>query len=399
MVDLIVLAIVVFAFGLVSRRLEGTVLTAPIVFVVAGIVFGPAGLGVVRFELDGHTVLLLGEIALAIVLFTDASSIDLSALRQNEGLPLRLLGVGMPLTIALGTVLATMLLTDLTLWEAAVVGTVLAPTDAALGQAVVSNQRVPVRVRQALNVEAGLNDGLSVPFLALFLTLAVAEEALQPASYWIRFALEQIGFGVLGGVGLVGGWLVGLAARRRWITGTFQRLSLLALALISWGLADLIGGNGFIAAFVGGLALAPTMDRVGEPLMRFTETEGQLLNLSVFFIFGVLVVGLIESWSWEVVLYVLFSLTLVRMLPVAVCLIGTRLHAVSVLFAGWFGPRGLASIVLGLIVVAEAPLLVSVLLHGFTAAPLSTAYARRVETMSPNASENQGVGEAPTSNL
>jgi NhaP-type Na+/H+ or K+/H+ antiporter len=415
-VDLIVLAIVVFAFGPVSRRLEGTVLTAPIVFVVAGIVFGPAGLGVVRFELDGHTVLLLGEIALAIVLFTDASSIDLSALRQNEGLPLRLLGVGMPLTIALGTVLATMLLTDLTLWEAAVVGTVLAPTDAALGQAVVSNQRVPVRVRQALNVEAGLNDGLSVPFLALFLTLAVAEEALQPASYWIRFALEQIGFGVLGGVGvgLVGGWLVGLAARRRWITGTFQRLSLLALALISWGLADLIGGNGFIAAFVGGLALAPTMDRVGEPLMRFTETEGQLLNLSVFFIFGVLVVGLIESWSWEVVLYVLFSLTLVRMLPVAVCLNGTRLHAVSVLFAGWFGPRGLASIVLGLIVVAEAPLLagreqielvvaltvlVSVLLHGFTAAPLSTAYARRVETMSPNASENQGVGEAPTSNL
>jgi sodium/hydrogen antiporter len=416
MVDFIVLASVVFAFGLVSRRLEGTVLTAPIVFVVAGIVFGPAGLGLVGFELDGHTVLLLGEIALAIVLFTDASSINLSALRQNEGLPLRLLGVGMPLTIALGTVLATLLLTDLTLWEAAVVGTVLAPTDAALGQAVVSNPRVPVRVRQALNVEAGLNDGLSVPFLALFLTLAAAEEALQPASYWIRFALEQIGFGVLVGVGvgLVGGWLVGLAARRRWITGTFQRLSLLALALISWGLADLIGGNGFIAAFVGGLALAPTMDRVGEGLMRFTETEGQLLNLSVFFIFGVLVVGLIESWSWEVVLYVLLSLTLVRMLPVAVCLIGTRLHAVSVLFAGWFGPRGLASIVLGLIVVAEAPLLagreqielvvaltvlLSVLLHGFTAAPLSAAYARRVETMSPNASENQGVGEAPTSNL
>jgi sodium/hydrogen antiporter len=184
-------------------------------------------------------------------------------------------------------------------------------------------------------------------------------------------------------VGLAGGWLVSQASKREWMTNSSQRLALMALALIAWALADQIGGNGFIAAFVGGLAVGPTVERVGEQLIRFTEAEGQLLNLSVFFIFGVLVVGLIESWSWEVVLYVLFSLTLVRMLPVAVCLIGTRLHAVSVLFAGWFGPRGLASIVLGLIVVAEAPLLagreqielvvaltvlVSVLLHGFTAA-------------------------------
>jgi sodium/hydrogen antiporter len=209
-VDLIVLAAVVFVFGLVSRRLEGTVLTAPLVFVAAGVILGPAGLGLVEFGLDEHTVLLLGEIALAIVLFTDAAGINLSALRQNEDVPLRLLGIGMPLTIALGTIVAALVLTNLTFWEAAIVGTVLAPTDAALGQAVVSNPRVPVRVRQALNVEAGLNDGLSVPFLALFLTLALAKEELEPASFWIRFALEQIGFGVLVGVGvsLVGGWLV-----------------------------------------------------------------------------------------------------------------------------------------------------------------------------------------------
>ena len=207
--NIAVLAAVVFAFGLVSRRLEGTVLTAPIVFVVAGAILGPASLGLVTFELDGHTVLLLAEIALAIVLFTDAASTNLSSLRQNEGLPLRLLSIGMPLTIALGTAAALLLLTDLSFWESAIVGTVLAPTDAALGQAVVSDPRVPVRVRQALNVEAGLNDGLSVPFLALFLTLAVAEVELQPASYWIRFALEQVGLGILVGVGvgLVGGCL------------------------------------------------------------------------------------------------------------------------------------------------------------------------------------------------
>jgi NhaP-type Na+/H+ or K+/H+ antiporter len=412
MVDFVVLASVVFAFGLVSRRLEGTVITAPIVFVAAGVVLGPAGLGLVEFRLDDHAVLLLGEIALALLLFTDAARIDISALRQNQGLPLRFLGIGMPLTIAFGTATAALLLTDLSFWEAAIVGTVLAPTDAALGQAVVSNPRVPARVRQALNVEAGLNDGLSVPFVALFLVLAVEEESLS-ADVWVRFALEQVGLGVLVGVGvgLAGGWLVSRASGRGWMTGSFQRLALLALALIAWALADQIGGNGFIAAFVGGLAVGPTVERVGEQLIRFTEAEGQLLNLSVFFVFGVLAVGLVENLTWRVTLYALLSLTVIRMLPVAASLLGTHLGSVSVLFAGWFGPRGLASIVLGLIVIAEAPqlagageielvvastVLLSVLLHGVTAAPLSAAYARRVEGMSADAPEKRGAAEVPT---
>jgi len=412
-IDLLVLAAVVFAFGLVSRRLEGTLLTAPLVFVAAGVVLGPAGFGLAEFALDEHTVLLLGEIALAIVLFTDAARTNLRALRQNEALPLRLLGIGMPLTIALGTATAALVFTDLTLWEAAILGTVLAPTDAALGQPVVSDPRVPVRMRQALNVEAGLNDGLSVPFLALFLTLAEAEEEHLSASLWIRLALEQIGFGVLVGVGvgILGGWLVSQASRRGWITESFQRLTLLTLALIAWALADNVGGNGFIAAFVGGLAIGPTVERVGERLIRFTEAEGQLLDLSVFFIFGVLGAGFLESLSWTIVIYALLSLTVIRMLPVAVSLAGTHLRSVSVLFAGWFGPRGLASIVLGLVVVGEAPLLagraeielvvaltvlLSVLLHGVTAAPLSTAYGRRVEKMAADAPEKQGAVELPT---
>jgi sodium/hydrogen antiporter len=407
------LAAVVFVFGLVSRRLEGTVLTAPLVFVAAGVILGPTGLGLVDFGLDDHAVLLLGEIALAIVLFTDAAGINLSALRQNEGVPLRLLGIGMPLTIALGTIVAALVFTDLTFWEAAIVGTVLAPTDAALGQAVVSNPRVPVRVRQALNVEAGLNDGLSVPFLALFLTLAAAEEELQPASYWIRFALEQIGFGVLVGVGvsLAGGWFVRWASRRGWMTESSQRLALLSLALIAWALADTVGGNGFIAAFVGGLVIGPTVERVGERLIHFTEAEGQLLNLSVFFVFGAFAFGVIQPLSLRVVLYAVLSLTLIRMLPAAVSLIGTRLSGLSVLFIGWFGPRGLASLVLGLIVVAEAPLLagrdlieqvvaltvlLSVLLHGVTAVPFAAAYGHRVEKMVPDAQEKRGAVASAT---
>jgi NhaP-type Na+/H+ or K+/H+ antiporter len=404
--DLLVLAVVVFAFGLVSRRLEGTIFTAPLAFVAAGVVLGPAGLHLAEFALDEHTVLLLGEIALAVVLFTDAAQTNLRALRQNEALPLRLLGIGMPLTIALGAGVAALLLTDLTFWEAAILGTVLAPTDAALGQPVVSNPRVPGRVRQALNVEAGLNDGLSVPFLALFLTLAEAEEEHVSANAWIRFVVEQIGFGVLVGIGigLAGGWLVSRASRRGWIDESFQRLALLALAIIAWALADTIGGNGFIAAFVGGLVVGPTVERVGEHLIRFTEAEGQLLNLSVFFIFGVLIAGLVESLSWKMVLYALLSLTVIRMLPVALSLLGTRLRGVTVLFAGWFGPRGLASVVLGLVVVEEAPLLpgrpeieavvtltvlLSVLLHGLTAAPLSAAYARRIEGMAADVPEKR----------
>ena len=253
-----------------------------------------------------------------------------------------------------------------------------------------------------------------MPFLALFLTLAVAEEELQPASYWIRFALEQVGLGVLVGVGvgLAGGWLVSRASRSGWMTDSFQRLALLSLAIISWALADQIGGNGFIAAFVGGLAVGPSVEFVGERLIRFTEAEGQLLNLSVFFIFGILLIGLIQPLSWEVALYALLSLSVIRMLPVALSLLRTRLRSISVLFMGWFGPRGLASIVLGLIVVGEAPLfagreemglvvaltvLLSVLLHGVTAAPLSAVYARRVERMAADAPERRGTIEPPPS--
>ena len=188
------------------------------------------------------------------------------------------------------------------------------------------------------------------------------------------------------------------------MSDSFHRLALLALAIIAWALADTVGGNGFIAAFVGGLVVGPTVERVGERLIRFTDAEGQLLNLSVFFIFGVLAAGLVTSLSWAIVLYALLSLTVIRMLPVALSLLGTGLRGVSVLFAGWFGPRGLASIVLGLVVVEEAPLLpgrheieqvvtltvlLSVLLHGVTSAPLSAVYARRVEGMAADVPEKR----------
>lgn len=411
MTGLAVLLAVVFLYGLISRRLEGSVVTAPMTFVAAGMVLGPAALGLVNFDLENETVLLVAEFALALLLFTDATRVDLRALGSPPHLPARLLGVGMPLTIVLGAVAAALVLPGLSFWEAAIVAAVLAPTDAALGQAVVSDERVPATVRRSLNVEAGLNDGLSVPFLALFIALALAEEEALTGGRWILFALQQIGFGVLVGalVGVSGAWLVREAIRWGWISDTFERLALLALALLAYALAGLAGGNGFIAAFAGGLCAGPFLRGIGERAVGFADAEGQLLNAAVFFTFGAVAIPLLlDEMDLSVALYAGLSLSVIRMLPVGIALLGTRLRGVSVLFMGWFGPRGLASIILGLVFLEEAAslsasveistvvaatVLLSVLLHGLTSSPLSTLYARSAATMSPAAPEQMSHPE------
>jgi sodium/hydrogen antiporter len=411
MTGLAVLLAVVFLYGLISRRLEGSVVTAPMTFVAAGMVLGPAALGLVNFDLENETVLLVAEFALALLLFTDATRVDLRALGSPPHLPARLLGVGMPLTIVLGAVAAALVLPGLSFWEAAIVAAVLAPTDAALGQAVVSDERVPATVRRSLNVEAGLNDGLSVPFLALFIALALAEEEALTGRRWILFALQQIGFGVLVGalVGVSGAWLVREAIRWGWISDTFERLALLALALLAYALAGLAGGNGFIAAFAGGLCAGPFLRGIGERAVGFADAEGQLLNAAVFFTFGAVAIPLLlDEMDLSVALYAGLSLSVIRMLPVGIALLGTRLRGVSVLFMGWFGPRGLASIILGLVFLEEAAslsasveistvvaatVLLSVLLHGLTSSPLSMLYARSAATMSPAAPEQMSHPE------
>jgi NhaP-type Na+/H+ or K+/H+ antiporter len=264
-----------------------------------------------------------------------------------------------------------------------------------------SSPRVPLRIRQALNVEAGLNDGLAVPFLMLFIGLARVDSPLQDRS-WIGYALSQIGFGLLVGLvlGWVGGWLMGQAKRRRWIEEAFQQLCLLSLAVVAWYVTDEIGGNGFIAAFVAGLVVKIGFEDARERMGEFSEARGQLLNLGVFFLFGTLAAPALGEFGAMVVLYAVLSLTVIRMLPVAMALLGTRLKPATVLFLGWFGPRGLASVVLGLIFLKEkarlpgepfiilavtATVLLSVFAHGITAAPAIGLYARQVEAMAVDA--------------
>ncbi len=404
MTELVLFLLVLFIFSLLSRRIEGTVVTPPMLFVFAGMLLGPEVLGFSQGSFQSKPMLVLGEIALALLLFTDAVHVGRHLPEAGPKLAGRLLGVGMPLTIALGTAIGVFLLFKLTLLEAAIIATVLAPTDAALGHAVVSNERVPQRIRRALTVEAGLNDGLSVPFLTLFLVLAKAEQEVSPALFFMKVATQQIGLGALAGivVGAAGGWLLHRASKRKWVSGTYVGLAALALAIMAYTLADLVHGNGFIAAFVGGLAMGCVSREVGEHVSEFAEEEGQLFNFVVFYVFGLISLNVLRGLTWQMVLYAAMSLTVIRMVPVAVALRKQGLSTSTLLFMGWFGPRGLASIVLGLIVVEEAPqvadkalmapvlvatVLLSVLAHGITAAPLSEAFACKVSSLSANSPE------------
>jgi NhaP-type Na+/H+ or K+/H+ antiporter len=393
MMDIIFFFTLLFVFALFSRRLRDSPITSQMVFSLTGIFLGYVFALQINQDFDRELFLLVAEVALVLVLFSDASGINFNAFRTNK-LILKMLSIGLILTIIAGIIVGAYLLTDMVLWEVGALAAVLAPTDAALGQIVVQNKKLPHQIRETLEIESGLNDGIAVPFLFLFLAIGLAEETFKPINYFLITTLEQIGFGVLIGlvVGLIGGWLVLQAKKKNWITKTYQRLALLSLAILSWLIADQLGGSGFIAAFVGGLTTGYIFEDAGEILTDFASAEGMLLSLSVFFIMGALIAPLISFVTWQIILYAVLSLTLIRMLPVAISLIGTKISLKAVLFMGWFGPRGLASIVLALVALEAIPefpgkdtfiltvlitVLLSIILHGITALPLSKLYIKR----------------------
>jgi len=407
----ILVALGILGFGLVSGRLQKTPITAPICFAGLGLIAGPAVAGWIRIDPHAHGVDLLAELTLVLVLFTDASRIDLRLLRREHDLPVRLLALGLPLTVLLGTAVAVLVFEAMSVWEAAALAVVLAPTDAALGQAVVSSPLVPVRIRQALNVESGLNDGLVLPVLLVVLSCAGAEQA-GSVGYWVRFTALQVVLGPLVGiaVGYLGGRAVGRATRSGWMDPAFQRLSALGLALLAYALAVMIGGNGFIAAFCAGLTLGNSSRAICECLYEFAEAEGQLLTLLIFVVFGVTMVPvMLEHANGSTLLYAVLSLTLIRMVPVALALAGKRLKVDTVLFLGWFGPRGIASFLFLLLIVDEMVLAaqeqlaavvattvtLSIVVHGVTAYPGAVLYARHMKRHGPEAGEHVAVTEMP----
>ncbi len=388
-----ILAGAVLLVAAVSRWLTGTSLTPAMAFTALGVIVGPLVFDGVTASPTGHPVRTLAEATLTPVLFADASRINLRALRREYAVPVRLLGIGLPLTIALGALAAALLFGSFSVAEAVVLAVVLAPTDAALGEAVVTEPRLPSRIRQGLNVESGLNDGICVPLLLIALAAADVSDHVSTSTHAVSVIAEEIGYGLIGGVaaGLVTAGIVKVAGgRRQLITGLWLQVIPLAGAGLAYGIAVALGGSGFIAAFLAGLIFGGFASREAEESARLTEALTALLGGVTFLVFGAVLLGpTLKELDWRIGLYAVLSLTVVRMLPVAVAMIGSGARWPTVGFLGWFGPRGLASIVFAVIVVEQSQIPgahtielttyltigLSVLAHGITAAPLAGRYA------------------------
>jgi len=397
---------------MVSERLSMSPISAPIVFTTVGLALGTGGSGWFDLQVDGEAVAILVEATLVLVLFTDAIRIDLQVLRREAALPARLLGIGLPLTMVLGSLGAALLIPGISIVEAVLLAAVLAPTDAALGQAVVSDHRLPVRLRQSLNVESGLNDGIAVPVVTVLLAIAVAEEAGSSAD-WVALAAKQVGFGLLAGVaaGVIGGRLLDLRVKAGAVEGMYRQLATISIAGAAFALAGLLDGNGFIAAFTAGLAFGHVARSQCAGVQDFTEDEGELLSAITFVIFGAVLVGpLLDNLTWQIALYAVASLTIIRIVPVLISMIGSGTFFETRLFLGWFGPRGLASILFALVVVEELhtpagdtisavaawTVLASVFAHGLTANAWAGRLARRLAAETDPMPEMEPATEMPT---
>ena len=389
-----ILALFVLVYSSVAGRVERSWLSGPIVFTIFGLLIGPVGLDLLSFKTDRETIRTLAELTLALVLFTDAAGADMGVLRKAKALPIRLLLIGLPMTILLGFGVGILLVQTLSLLGVVLLATMLAPTDAALGKAVVTNEEVPDAVRQGLNVESGLNDGICVPILFVFLALATGKAGEEgPWHLALMLVAEEIGIGLAVGLALttLAGLLLKFARGQQWLTRTWIQVPVVALALGCFALAQWLGGSGFIAAFSGGLLFGVLAKQVRDKFLRAAEGTGDTMALITWVIFGAAVVGqAVGHFSWLILLYAILSLTLIRMLPVFLTLTGMGVSTEGKLFMGWFGPRGLASIVFAVIVVnANVPnsgtiaatvvctIMLSILAHGITANPWARGFGER----------------------
>ncbi|MCB2186908.1 MAG: cation:proton antiporter [Deltaproteobacteria bacterium] len=392
--NLAVMAVFIMIYSMAAGWVEQRPLSGPIIFLCFGLAMGPLGLDLLRADVSAKMLRTLAELCLALVLFSDAGSANLRVLRKSSGLTTRLLLIGLPLTIGLGFLAGMWLFPHMHLLQVALLAVILAPTDASLGAQVITNPAVPDRLREALNAESGLNDGICVPVLYLFLTLAVGTEVMhRPVGFALSLFAEEIGIGLLAGlvVTALGVWVWGLANRRGWVEEAWFQMPVPAMAVAAFSVAQALGGSGFIAAFAGGILFDSLIQHRKQELMEAAEGIGNTLGLITWVIFGFAVVGqALPVFSWPMLVYAVLSLTLIRMLPVYLVLAGTGESPASKLFLGWFGPRGMASIVF-IILVLEAKLpgardlamtvvctiILSVIAHGLSAFPLANALGRR----------------------
>ena len=394
---LIFTALLVFSFGLFSKLSERSVVTGPMVFMTIGVLVSPMVLGLFDLHIKAGSVKLLAEVTLVIILFVDATQIKLNEIIQSKKrIAARLLGIGLPLTMLLGMLLAIPLFESLSLWSIALMALILSPTDAALGQAVIKSPQVPENIRRAISIESGLNDGIALP--PIFLCIAVLAVAQGLSEHldggWGVFMFKQLTIGVLIGamVGWLGGKLIEFFSQINWMDPLFHRLSVASLAILAFVFAEFLHGNGFIAAFCGGLFLGVKSEHIRETMQEFGEAEGLQLSLFVFLIFGMTAIPVAsEIWNLNHLIYAILSLTVIRMLPVFISLTGTGFDLKTKLFIGWFGPRGIASVLYLLIVIDELgvsgnetvlavivlTIMLSIILHGITALPFTKMLAKK----------------------
>jgi NhaP-type Na+/H+ or K+/H+ antiporter len=363
------------------------------VFVTIGFLINFFSLDLLRDGVKAPYVKVLAELTLMLVLFADATTLNLKRLVRERQLPIRLLGIGLPLTMVLGSLIAIALFPEEKMWVLILMALILAPTDAALGQAVVTSKEVPEKIRQTINVESGLNDGIALPPILICIALLSETESLS-TTYWLTFVAKQFVFGpVIGGlIGWIGGRLVELSSRRGWMSHTFQQLTSLTLAILAYSLAEWVHGNGFIATFVAGMLLGTKTEEIRERTREFSEAVSHATVLFIFLLLGaILVPKAFEYWDARAIIYALLSLTVIRILPVAISLIGTGLSSPIVWFIGWFGPRGIASVLYLLMAIIALgvegyermaaiitlTILMSIFLHGITAIPFSRLFSRK----------------------
>ena len=400
------LAITVFTvmFAMVAKRISVTILTAPMLFIGFGVLISKTGL-LPMVEME-ETLHLVAEIALIILLFLDAAKTDLDALRKRFIWPFRMLIIGLPLAILLGTAAAWLLLPGWPLAALALLAAILAPTDAALGQAVVTNPVVPERVRRALTVESGLNDGFALPAILLFASLT-AVTTHHDNTNWLIFGAKQLILGPLVGamIGVAGARILLWAKEKDYTSDVYEGVGALALASSCYLAADLVGGNGFIAAFVAGLFFGGIVKNQCKFIFEFTESEGQGLTWGAFLLIGLLLVpDAIPHLDLTSLAIILISLFIIRPLAIWISLAGTDAQPVTRLFFGWFGPRGLATALFALTVVNEIGMeigdailhlavnavWISALLHGVTATPAANWYAARISKHATSAEMSPG---------
>jgi NhaP-type Na+/H+ or K+/H+ antiporter len=393
----VIVATLILGYGLFSKLAEKSIITPPMVFVFLGVIASLFTFDITKIGIHAPLVKIIAELTLVLVLFLDASTINLKELIRERKLPIRLLLIGLPITMAAGILAAIPLFPDMNLWILAMMALILSPTDAALGLAVVTSKIVPQKIRQTINVESGLNDGIALPpILICMAALSVHDAHGSGFSYWGLFTLKQFVYGpVIGGlVGYIGGLLVEKATKRDWMNTTFQRLISLSLAILAFALAETVHGNGFISAYFAGLLLGTTTHSVRERIHEFGESESQALQLIIFLLFGMVLIPITyQHWDWRAWVYAILSLTVIRILPVVLSLSGTDLSRGTKYFIGWFGPRGIASILYLLMVTIELgstglermisvivlTVLLSIYLHGISANPLSKLFYGKSE--------------------